>query len=193
MESPFGTTMLNQSKSNSCCFDSTVSWSRIYFRIASSSSPTVLTQYPRAQKCIPVTRRWPKILRWIKTALLPFKNPITKAMLNFGGTLKHIWMWSGIRCPSNNSTPLCRHKSRKILPTRHRNLPYNLFLRYFGTITTWYLQSHLTCDKLLQSCIGSSSSLPIGAFPGVRTYIIFPRIGRTSPGPPPEAEGLWKN
>ena len=44
-------------------------------------------------------------VRWINTALLPFRNPITKAMLYFGGTLIHMWMWSGIKCPSNNSTP----------------------------------------------------------------------------------------
>jgi hypothetical protein len=45
-----------------------------------------------------------------------------------------------------------------IPPTRSRNFPYSFFFRYFGTITTWYLQSHLTCDKLCQSCIGSSSN-----------------------------------
>jgi hypothetical protein len=47
-----------------------------------------------------------------------------------------------------------------ISPTRRRNLPYKRFCRYFGTITTWYSQSHLTCDRLVQSCIGSSSVLP---------------------------------
>jgi hypothetical protein len=32
-------------------------------------------------------------------ALFPFKNPVMKAMLNFGGTLRLIWIWSGIKCP----------------------------------------------------------------------------------------------
>jgi len=71
----------------------------------------------------PDTRFWPNIFRWISTALLPFKNPITNAMLYLGGTLRHMWMWSGIKCPSTNSTPRCRHKSRSISPTRARNLP----------------------------------------------------------------------
>jgi hypothetical protein len=158
--------------------------------MVSSSSPTVLTQYPRDQKCSPVTRLFPKTSLWIQTALLPFKNPITKAMLNFGGTLKHMWIWSGIRCPSNNSIRFCLHKSRIISPMRLRTFPYITLLRNLGIITTWYLQSHRTCDKLCQSCIGSSSSSPLRGFPGGRTYNISPRIGRTSPGPPLEAVGL---
>ena len=52
--------------------------------------------------------------------------------------------------------------------------------------------SHCTCDKLVQSCIGSSS-FPSRGFPGGRAYFISPRIGRTYPGPPPEAEGLDQN
>jgi hypothetical protein len=143
--------------SNSSCSFSIFSCSRIYLRMVSSSRPTVLTQYPRAQKCIPVNRRCPISFRWINTALLPFKKPITKAMLNLGGTLKHIWTWSGIKWPSKTSRPRCRHRSRSTSPTRFRNLPYKAFLRYFGTITMWNLQSHRTCDKLCQSCIGSSS------------------------------------
>ncbi len=127
--------------------------------MVASSNPTVLTQYPREQKCNPVIRLLPKRFRWIRTALLPFKNPITNAMLNLGGTLKHIWIWSGIRCPSINSTLRCRHRSFIICPSRSRNFPYSFFLRYFGTITTWYLHSHRTCDKLCQLCVGSSSWL----------------------------------
>ena len=127
--------------------------------MASSSKPTLLTQYPCDQKCSPVTRLFPIRFRWIRTTLFPFKNPITKAMLNLGGTLKHIWIWSGIKWPSINSIPRCRHKSLMISPTRTRNLPNSFFFRYLGTMTTWYLHSHLTCDKLCQSCIGSSSWL----------------------------------
>ena len=139
--------------------------------MVSSSNPTVLTQYPLAQKCSPDTRPFFSTVRWINTALFPFKNPITNAILYFGGTLRHIWIWSGIRCPSNNSTPLWRHSSRNISPTRSRNFPYSLLVRYLGTNTTWYLQSHLTCDKLCQSCIGNSSCWPSGAFP--RDYLYF--------------------
>jgi len=153
------------SKSNSSCCFSSFSWSRMYLLIVPSSKPTVLTQYPLAQKCSPVALLVFRILRWIRTALLPLRKPITNAMLNLGGTLRHIWTWSDIRWPSKSSTPLWRHKSRNTSPTRLRNFPYKLFCRYFGTNTTWYLQSHRTCDKLFQSCIGSSSRLPLGAFP----------------------------
>ena len=138
----------------------------MYLRMVSSSKPTVLTQYPLDQKCSPVLLFVLSNFRWIRTALFPFKKPITNAMLNFGGTLKHIWIWSGIKCPSISSTPRCRHKSRMISPIRCRSFPYSLFLRYFGMMTIWYLQSQRTCDKLCQSCIGSSSFPPLWGFPG---------------------------
>lgn len=143
--------------------------------MVASSNPTVLTQYPRDQKCKPVTRLFLNIWRWIRTALLPFKKPMAKAMLNFGGTLKHMWMWSGIRCPSIISIPRWRHKSLRISPTRLRILPYNTRLRYLGTMITWYLHSHRTCDKFCQSCIGSSSSLPfIGLSRGKSLFYFAP-------------------
>jgi len=126
-------------------------------------------------------------------ALFSFKNPIIKAMLNFGGTLGHIWIWSGIKCPSTSSTRFYWHNSPMIWPKNLRYLPYNRFFRYLGTITTWYLQFHLTCVKLCQSCIGSSSSSAHWNFPGGRTYFISRRNGRTFPGPPPEVEGLVHN
>ena len=55
-----------------------------------------------------------------------------------------------------------------------------------------YLLPHLMCYKLFHSCIGSCSSA-IQAFPAVKTILISPRIGRTSPGPPPEVVGLDQN
>jgi len=136
----------------------------MYFRMVVSSKPTVLTQYPRPQKWSPVARLLPKICRWIRTALFPLINPITCATLYFGGMLRHMWIWSGIKCPSSISISRWRHKSRITCPTRFRNLPYNFLFRYFGMITIWYLHSHLTCDKLCQSCIGSSSFPVSGTF-----------------------------
>ena len=115
-------------------------------------------------------------------ALLSFKKPMINAMLNLGGTLKHIWMWSGCKCPSTNSTCFWRHSCFNISPTAWRNLPYNCFFRHLGTITTWYLHSHRTCDKLCQSCLGSSSSSALEDFPGGRTYFISRRNGRTFSG-----------
>ena len=185
--------MLHYLRSSSIWLDSSTSCSRIYRRIVASSRPTVLTHYPRAQKCIPVTRRCPSNRRWISTALLPFKKPITNAMLNLGGTLRHMWTWSAIKWPSSKSTVRCRHRSLMISPTRRRNLPYKRFCQYFGTITTWYLQSHLTCGRLVQSCIGSSSFCRKKGLLRRKSLFFSPRIGRTSPGPPPEVEGLDQN
>src|SRR5215203_4565245 len=124
----------------------------MYSRIVCSSSPTVLTQYPMDQKCIPCTRFSPSC-RWIRTALLPFKNPITNATLCLGGIDRHMCTWSGITCPSITSAPFCRHNSFRIGPTWFLSLPNNNFFRYFGTITTWYLHSHFTWDWLCHSCI----------------------------------------
>ena len=138
----------------------------MYLLMVSSSKPTVLTQYPQNQKCRPDTRFWSNTVRRINTTPLRFRKPITMAMLYFGGTLKHMWIWSIIKCPSISSTPRCRHNSRIISPTRLRNFPYSFFWRYLGTNTIWYLKSHLTCDKFGQSCIGNHLCLPLGTFPG---------------------------
>src|SRR5262245_28280272 len=42
-------------------------------------------------------------------------------------------------------------------------------------ITTWYLHSHLTWDRLCHSCIGSSF-LPLGAFPEAGAYALDGRM-----------------
>src|SRR5512136_744621 len=160
----------------------------MYFLMVSSSNPTVLTQYPRLQKCSPVTFLLPRIWRWIRTALLPLINPIANATLCFGGMLRHMWMCSGIRCPSISSIPRCRHTSLITSPTCFFSFPYSILFRYLGMMTIWYLHSHRTWDRLCQSCIGSSSLSFHGTFPGEEP--ILPRIGRTYPGPPPEVEGL---
>jgi len=157
-----------------------------------SSNPTVLTQYPVDQKFNPVTLLLP-MARWIRTALLPFKKPTLWATLYFGGMLKHRWVWSGIACPSNNSKLFCLHKSRIISPIFVRNFPYITRFRYFGIKTTWYLQSHRTCDKLFQSCIGSTSFALLRGFPyDGRTYFILflPETLKAFRVARPEAVGL---
>src|SRR4051794_12478776 len=83
--------------------------------------------------------------------------------------LRHRWMWSGFAGPSSSSTPRGRHKSRRIGPISCLSLPEKTLRRYFGMITTWYLHSHLTWDRLCHSCIGSSFG-PHGAFPGGGAY-----------------------
>src|SRR3954467_6261006 len=59
-------------------------------------------------------------------------------------------------------------------PICRLSLPWKTFRRYFGMITTWYLQSQRTWDKLCHSCIGSSF-LPRGAFPEGRAYAFSQR------------------
>ncbi len=156
------------SKSSSKWFNSNFSWLRMYSLIVSSSRPTVLTQYPVDQKCNPVTLLFLRA-RCILTALSPLIYPIVLAILYFGGMLRHICKWSDIACPSNSFIPRCRHKSRIISPTFCFVFPYSTLCRYFGTITTWYLQSHRTWDKLFHSCICYTSCPGLG-FPWGGTY-----------------------
>jgi hypothetical protein len=163
MESPKEAILMVYSKSNSNCF-SVSSCSRMYLRMVSSSKPTVLTQYPRLQKCLRFLCAFLTKYRWILTALLPFRNPITNATLNFGGILKHMWTWSAFKFPSNSSIPRCRQRSFIISPTYRLNLPYRFLFRYLGIMTTWYLQPQRTCDKLYQSCIVFPPLIPFGAF-----------------------------
>jgi hypothetical protein len=68
-------------------------------RTAAGSSPTVLTQYPTAQKCSPTTRRSRSGSRWMRTALVPWRKHILLATLYLGGMFRHRWTWSGRRVP----------------------------------------------------------------------------------------------
>src|SRR5271166_5362479 len=89
----------------------------MYRRIWSSSRPTVLTQYPRAQKLRP--NNVPFVFnssRWIRVALLPFRYPIVMATLYLGGTLSSMWMWSGIALPAN------RQRIANMFPPAHRSV-----------------------------------------------------------------------
>ena len=109
--------------------------------MTAASKPTVLTQYPRAQKWNPVKFLGrPKYSRWSRIADLPFRNPIVFATLYFGGILRHRWTWSDSACPYTNSTPEWLHSSRRIFPTPFLKLPNIALFRYFGLNTTWYLQ-----------------------------------------------------
>ena len=66
-----------------------------YFLISSSLRPTVLTQYPFAQKCLPQYRFLSlRCLSNILIAHLPFKKPTTSDTANFGGIDSITCMWS---------------------------------------------------------------------------------------------------
>jgi hypothetical protein len=72
------------------------------------------------------------------------------------------------------------HKSRIISPMCLRTFPYSAFLRYLGTKTMWYLQSHLICDRLRRSCIGSSSRSQQSS-PGGGVYLFAGDPGTVKP------------
>ncbi len=121
-----------------------------YLRICSSSRPTVLTQYPFAQKCLPQYRFFKsKYLSNILMALLPFKNPTISDTEYFGGIDNTKWTWSFCTLPSNTSIFFHSHScliiSRADLPAS----PVKILNLYFGHHTKWYLQSYIACANLL--------------------------------------------
>jgi hypothetical protein len=64
---------------------SSSSCSRIDCQTRASSRLTMLTQDPDDQKCRPVIRCSFSNYRWIRTALVPSRNPIVFCTLNLGG------------------------------------------------------------------------------------------------------------
>src|SRR5207302_4266152 len=95
----------------------------------------------------------------------PFILPIVFATLYFGGIPRHMCTWSGLTCPSTNSTSNRPHNVRNISPTSFRIAPNMDLRRYFGTITTWYRQYHFTRAWLCHSLMSSLLSLVL-AGPG---------------------------
>ena len=115
-----------------------------YFLICSSFRPTVLTQYPRAQKCRPQYRFFNSWCRSnIFIALLPFKNPTASDTEYFGGMDNTKWIWSIWTLPDTISKFFHRHNcriiSRVVLPIS----PSNILYRYLGHHTKWYLHSYI--------------------------------------------------
>jgi len=99
-----------------------------YFRICSSFSPTVLTQYPLAHKWRPqyffpsLSNRWKSF-----NDNLPFKNPITADTEYFGGNDMTKWIWSFWTFSSITSTnSFWLHKARVFC--------YHIILEYSKTI-----------------------------------------------------------
>jgi hypothetical protein len=86
-------------------------------------------------------------------ALFPFIYPTIVDTAYLGGIDKHKWMWSIQAFPSKMPTPLYSHNRRNIGPTSCRSRPYMIFLRSFGTNTTWYLHSWTVCAKLSFTCL----------------------------------------
>lgn len=92
-----------RSWSRSCC-----SWFWMYALIITSSSPTVLTQYPRDQNARPY--KFPFTFprsRLIRIALFPFKKTTVLTTLYFGGTLNGRSTWSAMHCLSPIRSLFC--------------------------------------------------------------------------------------
>ena len=125
---------------------------RTYLRISSSSRPTVLTQYPFAQKCRPQYRRFSsRCISKILIALLPFRNPTNSETEYFGGIDKTKWIWSICTLPARISTFFHSHSCLMISRTDLPISPLKILNRYFGHQTRWYLHSHTACANFLKS------------------------------------------
>ena len=125
-----------------------------YFLIWSSSSPTVLTQYPFAQKCRPQYRRFSsRCLSNILIALLPFTKPTNSDTEYFGGIDTTRWIWSTWILPASISTFFHSHSCFMISRTDLPTSPLRILKRYLGHQTRWYLHSHTACASLLKSLI----------------------------------------
>ena len=143
-ESPKGAIMIYSKSNSSCCFSDS-SCSLIYLRMVSSSKPTVLTQYPLTRNAYPSF-----VYSLANTGgshcTLAFQKTYYNAILNFGGTLRHMWIWSALKLPSNNSTPRCRQRS---FIYRHMALKFPVQFPFpvLWIMTTWYLHSQRTCEN----------------------------------------------
>ena len=124
----------------------------IYCLVCSSSSPTVLTQYPFAQKCLSRCRFFiPTYLSKIFIALLPFRNPTTSEIEYFGGNNNTGWIWSFCTLPSNIFIFFHSHNSLIISRTDLPTSPFKTSKRNFWHYTIWYLP--IACANLLKSFI----------------------------------------
>ena len=126
----------------------------IYFLICSSFRPTVLTQYPLAQKCRPQYRFFnPGHLSKTLMALLPFKKPTISETEYFGGIDNIKWIWSIKTFNSSISNFFHLHNDDKLSSTVLLTPFSNTLYRYFGHQTKWYLHSQTTCAIFLKSLI----------------------------------------
>jgi|GEM_PF-6007588 len=125
-----------------------------YFFICSSFNPTVLTQYPRAQKCRPQYRRFSSgCLSNILIALFPFKNPTASDTEYFGGIHTTKCTWSTCTFPCIISRSHHPHNSRIVSLVDFPISPLSTLNRYFGHHIKWYLHPQTECANFLKSLI----------------------------------------
>ena len=125
-----------------------------YFLISSSLRPTVLTQYPFAQKCLPQYRFLSlRCLSNILIAHLPFKKPTTSDTANFGGIDSITCMWSSWIFISRISSLFHSQSCCMISLTDFSTAPLRILNRYLGHHTIWYLHCQIACANLLKLLI----------------------------------------
>ena len=125
-----------------------------YFLICSSFRPTVLTQYPFAQKCRPQYRFFNSKCRSNNLiALFPFRNPITSATEYFGGNEITKWICSIWTFPASISICFHSHSCRMIALRDFPYAPFSILNRYFGHPTTWNLHSQTVCANFCKRLI----------------------------------------
>jgi hypothetical protein len=125
-----------------------------YFLISSSLRPTVLTQYPFAQKCLPQYRFLSlRCLSKILIAHLPFKKSTISDTANFGGIDITKCMWSSWIFISRISSFFHSHSYFMISLTDFSTAPLRILNRYLGHHTIWYLHCQIACANLLKLLI----------------------------------------
>ena len=125
-----------------------------YFRIFPSSRPTVLTQYPLAQKCLPQYRFLSsRCLSKTLIAHLPFKNPIIPYTAYLGGIDMSKCTWSSCTFISITSSFFHSHNWVMISLTDFCTAPFKILYRYFGHHRIWYLHCQIACANLLKLLI----------------------------------------
>ena len=111
-----------------------------YFRIFFSSRPTVLTQYPLAQKCLPQYRFLSsRCLSKILIAHFPFKKQIISDTANLGGIDMTTCTWSSRTFSSRISSFFHSHNWLMISFTDFCTAPFRILNRYLGHHRIWYL------------------------------------------------------
>ena len=127
---------------------------RTYFLISSSLRPTVLTQYPFAQKCLPQYRFLRlRCLSNILIAHLPFKKPTTSDTANLGGIDSITCTWSSWIFISRISSFFHSQSCFMISFTDFSIAPLRILNRYVGHHTIWYVHCQIACAHLLNLLI----------------------------------------
>ena len=124
-----------------------------YFLICSSFRYTVLTQYPLAYKCRPVSSFQFQMSVEYLNSTFSFQKPTTSEIECLGRTQRSKWTWSACTFPSNISIFFHSHNCFIISRTELPTPPVKILNRYFGHHTIWYLHSHTACANLLKCFI----------------------------------------